>query len=173
MGTATYYAVTTDLWTSRARHAYTGLTVHYINDAFTLQSHLLETREFPDSHTATNIAEELEGIIQEWNLPLDKLSAATTDNGSNIVLATELLEVQRMPCFSHALQLAVEKAMQLPDVTKAIARCKRLVTHFNHSSKSSYLLKQKQVDLHHSQHNLIQDVAIHAGIQHFIWLREY
>ena len=157
--TATYYAVTTDMWTSRAKHAYTGLTIHYICEEFTLQSHLLETREFPNSHTAANIAEELKGIIQEWSLSIDKLSAATTDNGSNIVLATEILEVQRMPCFSHTLQLAVEKAMQLPDISKAIARCKRLVTHFNHSSKSSYLLKQKQANLHHSQHCLVQDVA--------------
>ena len=104
-----------------AIHAYYSLTV---------KSHLLETREFSDSHTAANIAEELKGIIQEWSLSLDKLSAATTDNGTNIVLATEILQVQRMPCFSHTLQLAVEKAMQLPDVAKAIARCKHLVTHF-------------------------------------------
>ena len=31
--------------------------------------------------------------------------------------------------------------------------------HFNHSAKSSYLLKQKQYDLKHKQHRLIQSVA--------------
>ena len=159
VSSVTSYAVTTDLWTSRAKHAYTGLTVHYISGDFSLQSHLLETKEFPDSHTATNIADELEAILHEWNLPLEKLSAVTTDNGTNIVQAAEILEWQRMPCFSHTLQLAVEKAMSLPDVSKAIAWCKRLVTHFNHSSKSTYLLKQKQEDLHHHQHSLIQDVS--------------
>ena len=153
------YAVTTDLWTSRAKHAYTGLTVHNIAGDFSLQSHLLETKEFPDTHTANNIAIELEAILQEWNLPLDKLCAATTDNGSNIVLAAEILEWQRMPCFSHTLQLAVEKAMSLPEVSRAIARCRRLVSHFNHSSKSTYLLKQKQDNLHHPHHSLIQDVT--------------
>jgi len=34
-----------------------------------------------------------------------------------------------------------------------------LAGHFNHSSKSSYLLQQKQYDLKHKQHHLIQSVA--------------
>ena len=159
VASARYFAITTDLWTSRAKHAYTGLTIDYITEEYSLQSHLLATKEFPDSHTADNIAEELEAILGEWKLPVDGLCAATTDNGSNIVLATEVLGWPRMPCFSHTLQLAVERAVSLPEVSKALARCRRLVSHFNHSSKSTYLLKQKQKDLHHSQHSLIQDVA--------------
>ena len=101
----------------------------------------------------------MQAILGEWNLSQDELSAVTTDNGSNIVLATEILGWPRMPCFSHTLQLAVEQAMSLPNVSRALARCRRLVSHFNHSSKSTYLLKQKQEDLHHSQHSLIQDVS--------------
>ena len=33
------------------------------------------------------------------------------------------------------------------------------MSHFNHSSKSTYLLKQKQDNLHHPHHSLIQDVT--------------
>ena len=47
----------------------------------------------------------------------------------------------------------------LPVVSKAVARCRRLVSHFHHSSKSSYLLKKKQEDLHHPTHSLIGDVV--------------
>ena len=65
IGCAEDYAVTTDLWTSRAKHAYTGLTVHYITKDFSFQSHLLETKELADTHTANNIAEKLEAILQE------------------------------------------------------------------------------------------------------------
>ena len=100
----------TDLWTSRAKHDYTGLTFHYITQDFSLHSHLLETKEFVDTHRASIIAEELETILDKWNLPLDKLSAATTDNGANTVLAAEILGWQQMPCFSHTLHRVVEKA---------------------------------------------------------------
>ena len=77
VGSVTHYAVTTDLWTSRAKYAYTSPTVHYVSGVFSLQSHLLETKEFPDNHTATNIAKELEAILREWNLLLDKLCTVT------------------------------------------------------------------------------------------------
>ena len=152
------FAITTDIWTSRAHHSYIGTTVHYVDAAYNLQSHMLGTCEFSDSHTAVNIAEELQQILQDWKLPTDCLSAATTDNGRNIAMAMEILGWPHMPCFSHTLQLAVEDAMKLPEVSKALARCRRLVSHFNHSSKSTYLLRQKQADLHHKQLSLVQDV---------------
>ena len=49
--------------------------------------------------------------------------------------------------------------MEIPQPSKALACARRVVTHFHHSSKSSYILWQKQIDLHVSQLNLIQDVT--------------
>ena len=63
-----------------------------------------------------------------------------------------------MPCFSHTLQLTVEVVFMLPEVSRALARCRHLVTHFNRSAKSTYLLKEKQVNLHHKTLALVQDV---------------
>ena len=154
-----WYAITTDMWTSRAKQAFSAITVHYVTNEFKLQSHLLETREFPESHTGVNIAQEIEEVLGEWKLPLQGIIAATTDNGANITSAIEMLECPHLPCFSHTLQLAVEQALKISEVAKMIAKCKRLVTHFNHSSKSYYLLHQKQIALNHKQLSLIQDVV--------------
>ena len=41
------FALTTDMWTSHHNQAYTGLTVHYVDDCYRLQSYLLETVELP------------------------------------------------------------------------------------------------------------------------------
>ena len=41
--------------------------------------------------------------------------------------------------------------MEIPQISKALTRPRRIVSHFHHSSKSSYILKQKQIDLHVSQ----------------------
>ena len=116
-------------------------------------------REFSDTHTSSHIAEEIEYMINNWKLPVDGLVAATTDNGTNIVSALGSLRWQRLPCFSHTLQLPVEECMKIAEVANMVGRCKRLVTHFNHSSKSYYVLQQKQIDLHHKQLNLVQDVV--------------
>ena len=157
----TNFAVTTDVWTSRAKHAYTGLTVHYIDSSYMLQSHLLEVREFSESHTAVNIQEELTDILGDWGLCDKGLAGVTTDNGANITSAVGLLGWSHchLPCFSHTLQLGVEKAMKIPLVAKALARCRRLVCYFNHSAKACYILKKKQDDLHHPKHALVQDVV--------------
>ena len=96
------YSLTTDIWSSRANHSYTGLTVHYINEDFNPCSHLFETIEFSDSHTGQNIVEELTSILKSRCLSEENLVLITTDNGSNVVSAAGLLNWTRMPCFSHA-----------------------------------------------------------------------
>ena len=154
-----HYAITTDLWTSRANQAYCCVTIHYITSDYMLRSHLLETKEFSDSHSAENVAEELISILENWELSTEMLVAATTDNCANMVRAVQRNGWLHVPCFSHVLNLAVEKVLQLPDVSKAVARCRRVVSHFHHSSKSTYLLKIKQQDLHHPTHSLIGDVV--------------
>ena len=150
-----YYALTTNIWTSRHNEAY-GITIHFVNATYQLKSYLLETLEFPEAHTGSSIAEELQEILKNWKLPQDKISAITTDNGTNIVAALEIVQWKRMPCFSHTLQLAVEVVLTLPEVSRALARCRHLVAH---SAKSTYLLKQKQVNLHQKTLALVQDIS--------------
>ena len=49
---------------------------------------------------------------------------------------------------------------QLPEITKFLPCCHRLVSHFNHSSKLLYLLKEKsKIFITNSIANLVQDVA--------------
>ena len=133
--------------------------MHFFLKSFDLHHFLLETREFPDSHTGINIANEINHILHEWQINDDQIAAITTDNGANVTSATRILKWNHIPCFSHTLQLRVEKVLKLPSVVKAVARCKRIVSHFHHSSKSTYLLKKKQENLGHKQHSLVQDVA--------------
>ena len=66
---------------------------------------------------AENISELLPKILSEWNFSVDAVSGVTTDNGSNIVWAISLTEWMQLLCFSHTLQLSVEKAMALIEST--------------------------------------------------------
>ena len=49
--------------------------------------------------------------------------------------------------------------MHVAQVSKTLGRCHNLVTHFHHSSKSTYVLKQKQQNLHSDDLSLSQDVV--------------
>ena len=120
---------------------------------------MLDTKEFQEEHTGMQIAAELRDILESWGLSEECLVPATTDNGSNIVNALDQLDWINIRCFAHTLQLAVLKAVDVPAVSKALARCRNLVSHFNRSAKSTGLLRKKQVDLKHKPLCLIQEVA--------------
>ena len=152
-----YCALTTDAWTSHATQSYATHTVHYINKTLNLCSHLLETTELPVEHSAITLADELKKSLSRWKLQDDQLVAATTDNARNIVNALELLSWQHFGCLAHTLQLGVKKCMEVSQVSKALGRAWRLVSHFHHNSRS-YILKQKQNDLHVDKLNLVKDV---------------
>ena len=115
--------------------------------------HLLETSEVMTDHTAPNLAAGLKDALERWRLPLGKLSAE-----EYICLALENLDIEHIGCFAHTIQLGVQKAMDLPEMSMAIGRAKRLVSHFNHSCKSSYVLHSKQQVLKHDEQSLIQSV---------------
>jgi len=155
----TYFSLTTDAWTSRANHSYVTHTVHYIDEHWKLCSHVLDTCEITTEHSAANLADELQNTLLKWDLSDEKLMAVTSDNARNIVDAIENLSWQHFGCFAHTLQLGVKKVMQVAQVSKALGCCRNLVTHFHHSSKSTYVLKQKQRDLRSDDLNLSQDVV--------------
>jgi len=83
-----------------------------------VQSFGISVHEFSDSHTAENIVGEINDVLAEWNLPVHGIVATATDNGANITAAIEMLEIPHLSCFSHTLQLAVEQALKLPEVSK-------------------------------------------------------
>ena len=134
-----YFAVTTDGWTSRANCSYVSLTVHYINKSWEMCYHLLETAESTEDHTASSLAAAMKVALERWELKPERLSVAVTDNARNISLAIEQLNKLHVGCFAHTLQLGVQKAMELPEMAKVLGRAKILVSHFNHSCKSSNL----------------------------------
>jgi len=59
--------------------------------------------------------------------------------------------------------------MEIPQVSKALAHACCVVTHFHHSSKSSYVIKQKKIDLHVEELSLVQDLNIHGETHRITW----
>ncbi len=89
-----FYANTTDLWSSRTQSC---LGVVY----------------FPESHTSENIAHGLRDVLASWNLKEENQVSITTDNGANVVKATELNNWVRLQCFGHRLHLAIGECLYL------------------------------------------------------------
>ena len=67
------------------------LTVHYISTEWDMKSHMLETGEITVDHTAVNLSNYLKEGLGRWNLASTQISAAVTDNASNITAAINAL----------------------------------------------------------------------------------
>ena len=88
-----------------------------------------------EDHTGQNLADTFRDILANWELKSENLVGTTTDNGSNFVLAFNLLEWPRISCFGHNLDIAINKALALDRVNRAIIKCHSLVAIFGRSWK--------------------------------------
>ncbi|XP_065891713.1 E3 SUMO-protein ligase ZBED1-like [Dysidea avara] len=105
---------------------------------------------------------ESEQLTLNWKIT-DKVCGGISDNGSNIVNAFTLLNIDHFPCIAHTLQLAVNKGLKVARVQRIIARCKAIVSHFKRSTKETYKLREKQELLKLPQHMLVQDCVTRWG----------
>lgn len=81
-----YFATTSDLWSSCTSEPHLSLTIHYIDEEWTLQSTCLQTVFFLEDHTAEIICQGLEDALGSWWRSM----CITRDNGAHIVKAVGL-----------------------------------------------------------------------------------
>ena len=105
----------------------------------------------PQDHNATNIKQVLTETLELWKLETAKLVGITTDSGSNIKLACELLNWRSFSCFGHNFNLAIRKGLNDTRIQRALRICRRVVAAFSRSWK-------KQCDLVAAQE---QNLPIH------------
>ncbi|KAL7857228.1 hypothetical protein SRHO_G00161270 [Serrasalmus rhombeus] len=104
-----YYAATTDLWSSRTMQPYISLTVHFINHTWALRSVCLQTAYFPEDHKGEVIAQGIKDTLSSWNLAEDRLSCMTTDSATNMIKALKDNEWPSLQCFGHRLHNAIDE----------------------------------------------------------------
>ena len=67
--------------------------------------------------------------------------AVTTDNAQNVRNAViDCLLLPAIPCAGHSLNLAVQDGLDVHEVHTALARAKKIVTHFHKSRLDSEAL---------------------------------
>jgi hypothetical protein len=166
---AKYVSLTTDLWTSRAKQGYIGITASFISYDFKIYDILLELKYLPYPHKAEHIQNCIESTISKWGLH-GKIIAVTTDNGSNMVKAiSKINNVIRIPCTAHTLQLVIGKALKPALVF--VARTKRLIRFFMYP-KQTERLKAIQASLNYQQVlGVIGDVSTRWNSLYLAWER--
>jgi hypothetical protein len=155
--TAQSISLTTDLWSSRSKHGYLGLTATWINKEFEILDVLLEISYLPAPHTAKAITEAIEKSISKWEIE-NHVVSVTTDNGANMVAAIrDLAPIKRLSCAAHTLQLAINRGLKV--VEALVLRAKQLINFFSTQKQIERLIKVQEEIGYEEQLHLIQDVS--------------
>ena len=81
---ASYIALTSDVWTSLATQSYISATAHFVTSEWELNSCVLQTLHFPESHTGVHVSEKLKEICSNFSVSYDKVVAVVHDHGSTV-----------------------------------------------------------------------------------------
>ena len=170
LGKAERHAITTDLWTSGANEDYLTITAHMISTNFDLVSFVLQTRNVTcERHTAENLSIEFEKALVEWDL---KNPIVVSDNARNITnVFSKFLKWDHIGCMAHTINLAVTKCFKLGSVSKLLAKCHHVVSHFRRSTLQTTVLKEKQKLLSLPNHSLILDCETRWNSTHDMLVR--
>lgn len=139
-------AITSDAWTSVATESYVTITAHYISEDWKIVSHVLQTRAVYESHTGAHMARLLLDVVEEWQLT-DKSVVLVTDNAANMISAAEIGKFPHVKCFAHTLNLAAQRALKLPAVSRLLGRVRRISAYFHRSTKAKHLCLKKTREL--------------------------
>ena len=153
---AVRHAFATGAWTSASMDSYITTTCHYIDPAsFELQSKVLDTKSAAFNHTAENLAVDMQMTSTKWGF---KDPVSVTDNAANIVLACDIAKYPHIGCFAHTLNLAVNKCMNVTEVSFLVGKCRTLVSVFKQRYIKTLSLHNAQAVLEIKQLQVLQDV---------------
>ena len=122
----------------------------------------LQASYTPEDHKGINLKEALSETLLSWKLDPTKQVALTTDGAANIRVACQLLGWFQLKCFSHNLDLAIQKGLADRRVERVIRICRQIVAAFSYSwKKRRELIEEQKRKL--PEHKLKADVKTRWG----------
>ncbi|CAB0030851.1 unnamed protein product [Trichogramma brassicae] len=119
------FAFTLDAWSGRTRKSYYGVTIHFIDKNWTLNSFTLDFRPSKGKHSGKDIADIFYKILKTYKVQ-NSIAGITLDNASaNTKFITELSKIlekddadfdredQHFRCLAHVLNLGVQDILKL------------------------------------------------------------
>ena len=113
-----------------------------------------------NSHTGTYLCEQLQDSLAKWDIKDSQVHLFLRDNANNMIRAMKDAGYASQGCMAHTLQLVVKDGILTQcAAVDLLAICRRVESHFKHSSTACKQLHEIQQNLGLPQHTLKQDVS--------------
>ncbi|KAJ3654653.1 hypothetical protein Zmor_013827 [Zophobas morio] len=154
-----YMAFTSDIWSDPSSNAsLLTLTCHGIAENFDRSLIILKCETFDDRHIGDIIAEKFDKMLTEWNISKEQVHCIIRDESSNMKRAMRLAVFNDLDCAVHKMQLAIRSGLQSQEnITVVKQKCKKILTHFNHSTIAQKQLQKIQDRLNQPHLRVFQD----------------
>lgn len=140
-----HIGLTTDGWTGCNGNQFISVTASYITDEWCFKTVTLACRELNASHTGEHIAAVIMDVLGEYGIDKSRISAVTTDRGSNMISAVVThLQKPHTPCFAHVLNTFVQNILKHAFVAELMEKVRGIYNILSHSSAAKRDLKQHQ-----------------------------
>ena len=155
---ASFMSITTDIWSSNSKDSYISCTGHCVFENFDQQVLVLHVKPFPKSHTGENISEIIRNMINNYDIPKNKIHEIVHDNASNMICGIGSSGFDSLTCFIHTVQLAINECILTQGyVADTITKCKKLAAHFSRSNLACMKLREIQGRLKKKELRIIVD----------------
>ena len=106
-------ALTADLWKALTLYHYITVTAHWFDIDFFYHSTVLGFRVVHERHVAKNLGHIIKLELQDFEIPISKISSITTDNGADIKKSAKSEFKESWSCLLHILNLIVQNGLAL------------------------------------------------------------
>ncbi|XP_063913315.1 uncharacterized protein LOC135129975 [Zophobas morio] len=154
-----YMAFTSDIWSDPSSNAsLLSLTCHGIAENFDRSLIILKCETFDDRHFGDIIAEKFDTMLTEWNISKEQVHCIIRDEGSNMKSVMRLTVLNDLDCAVHKMQFAIRSGLQSQEnITVVKQKCKKISTHFNHSTIAQKQLQKIKDRLNQPHLRVFQD----------------
>jgi len=159
------FSFTTDCWTSPNNLGFLGITVHWVDKQFELQSMTLAFAPLKKSHCGTELARGFKVVLRDFGL-LWKIMAITLDNAAdnttmlnNISSSTDNSFNMNfhIRCFAHVVNLGAQDALKV--IARDLVPLRKIIIAIRHGPQSMLKFKEIILLLQLEDLNPILDVA--------------
>ncbi|XP_024131523.1 zinc finger BED domain-containing protein 1 [Oryzias melastigma] len=129
-------SITGERWSSAGDSSFLGVSVHFIDGDWNLNSFLLTVMTTETSHEC---ADQLLTVVKDWRIE-NHISTISTETAAD----ARALPYEHMPCSAHALQRSISVCMDSSEFDGVLTTCRKIVEHFNQSPARTAELNQQQ-----------------------------
>lgn len=126
------------------------LSVSFISSKWELECRTLALNANP---TADNVGQWISEILEEFNIPMEKISCMTTDSNSKFVEAVKGLGICQITCLTHVVNEFIEDVFSLKDIVVIMEKVDMVFNELECSmlAQSELFSAQKELSVSHDK----------------------